>query len=148
MDIMTLFSGLSAATKAARDLNEVRDLANSADGKLKLASIVDALAEAKIALSDYKEKVASLEKEIEELKKRNSDIDKLERRGALFIDVMTGIYKCTTCIEKDKMVITLNPDRYEDTYEYQCNRCNSKFRSPDWKEPPPIVYESRGRGLI
>lgn len=134
MDIIGAISTLSAAAKAAKDLKEVHALISDAEAKLKLATIIEAFADAKIALSEAKEKISELEREKKDSEIKTEKIDKLKRKGVLYFDDAERLFKCPTCIEKHQLIITLTPNRYENAFSYKCQNCSSTFASPEWRE--------------
>jgi hypothetical protein len=68
MDVAGLLSTLSAAIKFAGELNEAGKLLDSAEWKLKVADLKSTLADAKIAVVEFKDIIDAREKEIERLK--------------------------------------------------------------------------------
>ncbi|SEN79899.1 hypothetical protein SAMN05216227_102531 [Pseudorhodobacter antarcticus] len=65
---MDLIQGLAAASAAigiAKDLREIDRGVDEASYKLKIAELISALADTKIALADAKEKITSLEAELD-----------------------------------------------------------------------------------
>ena len=70
---MDLISGISAATQAVQLVKELRSIDRSVDEasfKLKLAELMEALANTKIALSEARELLSEKDAEIRELKLR------------------------------------------------------------------------------
>jgi hypothetical protein len=68
MDVAGLLSTLSAAIKFAGELNEAGKLLDHAEWKLKVADLKSTLADAKIAVVEFKDTIDAREKEIERLK--------------------------------------------------------------------------------
>jgi hypothetical protein len=131
MDFMSAFAGLSAAGKSAKDLLEIREIALSAEAKLKIADIQLALADARSNLAESKEKISELESSITDIQKNSDQINSFERKGVLFFDCKTILYKCPTCIESKKQIITLTKIN-NIGQKFICNSCKSEFINPDY----------------
>ena len=73
---MDLVGGLSAAQMAINLVKDLRSIDRSVDDatfKLKIAEVIEALAETKIALSEAKETIAAKDSEIRNLKEKLSN---------------------------------------------------------------------------
>jgi hypothetical protein len=147
MDIMSSVAAINAAIKSAKDLKDIHELASSAEAKLKIADIQLALSDARIALSEARERIHELEKQIIDSDSHSAEIFELDRDGIFFKDKKNGLLKCPTCIESNKKIITLVPDRPNKAFEYRCNNCSSIFRNPHWREESLDGYNWRSREL-
>jgi DNA-directed RNA polymerase subunit RPC12/RpoP len=146
MGPVEILGALKGATEATKTVLAIKEIASSAEAKLALANLRESLAEAREAAASLKEENTKLRNEIAEAKIADSDISKFIRRGILFFDDNSKLYKCPTCIEKDKKIITLSPDRMNNTPSFRCNNCQSHFKNPDWNEP--IMKSSYTRNVL
>ncbi|MFM9973452.1 MAG: hypothetical protein ACKVON_02625 [Beijerinckiaceae bacterium] len=147
MDPGTIFGAIKGATDATKTMLAIKEIAASAEAKLALANLQILLAEARDAAASLKDENSKLKTEISEIKQSDSDISKFIRRGILFVDESNKLLKCPTCIEREKKIITLSPDRAGNPYSYNCNNCQSEFINPDWNEPKmQSSYVRKDRG--
>lgn len=144
MEVMTILSTISAATKAAKDLKEIHDIASSADSKLKLATIIDALAEAKIALSEAREKISELEQKLKVRDDLKEKIKELQRKGNLFFSQQDNLFKCPSCIESGSGIMTLH-EKDKNSSHLFCNSCSSDFVNPNYNPPTAFVARASTR---
>jgi ribosomal protein L37AE/L43A len=100
------------------------------------------LAEAKIALSDQKEKNAELENELKQLRKSKIDIDTLSRVEELFFDKNDSQFKCPTCVEARQLIVSLSV-KPGHPMNLKCNHCNSEFHNPRYTPRRPVQVNTR-----
>jgi hypothetical protein len=141
MGPVEIVGAIRVASEATKTMLAIKEIASSAEAKLALATVQLALADAKEAAASLKDENAKLKNEITEIKKSDNDISKFIRRGILFIDDNSKLFKCPTCIEKDKKIITLSPNSNINPVKFHCNACQSDFQNPDWRSPQPSSYK-------
>lgn len=131
MDIATGLSAASNGLSIAAWLKKVGKDYDAAEYKMKIAELVDALTDAKLALSEAKEATAAQSKEIEALKV-NFQTKGLLARGAgdyLYFagpeGSPLGFPICPSC-EADGLIMQLKQDGSPD--KAKCPKCKESFQ--------------------
>ncbi|WP_223426509.1 hypothetical protein [Tateyamaria pelophila] len=119
---MDLVTGVAAASQAIKLVKEIGDIDRSIDEasfKLKIAEVVSALADTKMALADAKQRIHSLESDIKTLKK--GDTCPMCKKGHLRVvsaedSTRAGVEyhncKCSHCEYKNKRLFDASMGTY------------------------------------
>lgn len=97
--MMDIISGLAAATQAVGLIKELNDIDRGVDEssfKLKIAEVIEVLADTKIALADAKESIADKDREIRKLQD--------------LLDEKVSLPTCLICRNGSLETIDIRPD--------------------------------------
>ena len=128
VDIMGALATASQAIKLVQDLRGIDKALDTAEYKLKIADVTDALSNIKLGLTDAKEDLASKDAEIDKLKKQFRRLaDTVEYRGFKYDKGKegkpNGMAYCPVCEQKAALLIHLTRIEGEDT----CPSCKAHF---------------------
>ncbi|MEP0518543.1 MAG: hypothetical protein ABJO09_01100 [Hyphomicrobiales bacterium] len=131
MDLMTAISATTAALGLVKELRAIDTQIDQAELKLKLAEIIGAMADAKLALVDATEVIQGKDSEIEKLTKFLAfRTDNIVRQHGMYYDKEDdeprGWPYCTMCFESGSS-IKLAEDRSKAGLPLTCPKCKSSF---------------------
>jgi hypothetical protein len=132
--ITSALTAIKTASDIARTLRGVDKSFEQAELKLRIADLVEALAEARMAVSDMQDEIRAQRERISELEEREDVRGRIEKRdGVFFVRRADGSGEdgpyCPRCFEVDGLLITLghtSPD-FRFMGPYTCPNCNKYF---------------------
>lgn len=145
MDIATGLSAASNGLSIAAWLKKVGKDYDAAEYKMKIAELVDALTDAKLALSEAKEATVAQAKEIEALKISFQAKAHLVRGEGDYLyfagqnDKALGFPICPACESDGKLIQLKRNGDVEDTI---CPKCKSEFKPVTCYLPPEAGDET------
>lgn len=129
--VTTVLSSLKIATEIAQFLKASEDTFAKAEYKLKLAEMMDALAEAKMAIANLKDVIILQNSKIREIENSHNEAISglIFRDGAYYAEDGDGPF-CTACFdsEQKKVRLTGMPNGFLDIAKYRCPRCKAMLR--------------------
>ncbi len=141
MDISAItgaLSGIKAASDIAKIIKDSGTSLEAAEIKFKLAELIDALADAKIEVADFKELLFLKNDEIKELKNSIEVKKKVVWKEPYYFvvedDDQDGPY-CQRCYDVETSLVRLqspNKNGY-----WNCTECGKDFRDSTYKRPSP-----------
>jgi hypothetical protein len=137
--VTTIAEGLSAVSTAlgiVKTLREIDRGVQEAEFKLKIASVTESLADAKLALVDAQDEVKRREAELDQLRSslRFREEDTITSGGFLFRKVegkAVGRAFCSVCIDEGRF-LHLNNIQTKEGLSFQCPRCKANY---GWNVP-------------
>ena len=133
LTISTAIGCIKTATEIAQLLKTSDETYIRAELKLKLAELMEALADAKISISEFKEIVKKKDDRIKELESRfESDLNKQEemifKNGAYFTKNDDGPF-CTGCYDTKHLKVRLTnmPRDFHNIAKYRCPNCKVTY---------------------
>ena len=129
--ITAAVSGLKTATEVVRYLRDSEQAFKTADLKLRIADLVDALANAKLALSDIQELLINKDTEIKRLTEALNQKGEVVRYGDAYYsksedDKPMGDPFCSHCFESKHQLIHINQNP-KDRQQSTCPSCKNVF---------------------
>jgi len=139
MELIAAMAGITNAINLVKTMRQIEKDYDASTLKIQLADLSNALADAKMTLTEISLENYSLKNENERLKKSQSETQNLvEYDGFLFLKKEDGSLPkfpiCPCCYEKEKYFTQLVPDGY--AAKGKCPRCSENF------EPIPSVTET------
>lgn len=143
--ITAALSGIKNASDIAKLIKSSGASLEAAEIKLKLAELIEALADAKIEIASFREVISEKEAEIRRLQ---AQIDKkgqtIWEAPYYFVlnenDEKDGPY-CQRCYDSNKKLIRLQSPG-KNGY-WQCNECKSDYKDSTYKETIGVVSSRR-----
>jgi len=127
-------SGIKAASDIAKIIKDSGTSLESAEIKFKLAELIDALADAKIEIADFKELLFKKDDEIKDLKKAISIKQKVVWKEPYYF-VIDGSEEdgpfCQRCFDVETNLIRLQSP-YKNGY-WECTECDKNFTDSSYK---------------
>lgn len=129
--ITAAISGLKTATDLVRYLRDTEQAFKTADLKLRIADLVDALANAKLALTDIQELLTNKDAEIKRLTEALKLKDEVVRHGDAYYSKSeagspVGAPFCSFCFESKHQLMHINQNP-KDRSQSICPSCRSVF---------------------
>jgi uncharacterized protein with ATP-grasp and redox domains len=126
--ITAVLTGLKQASDLARAVREAGSSLEQAETKLKMAEIIEALADAKMAAAEIQQGMLEQSAEISRLKDSLDLKDKLVRRDDAFYltdanGEPVGDPFCSKCWQADRKAINL----YQDGSRETCPNCKTRY---------------------
>lgn len=146
MDILSIISqistGISSATNIAKFIKDSGSSLEKAEVKLKLADLIEALAETRIKVAEIKNLLIEKDEEIKNLTKTIETSKNIKwKQPYYYIDndgTEDGPY-CQNCYDSDRKAIRVQ--KISDGH-CQCFTCNKTYRDSDYT-PPPVKPPNR-----
>ena len=134
--IATALSSIKTATEIAQLLKTSDDAYLKAELKLRMAELMVALADTKIAISELKDVLQKKDEEIALLISKSKEVNSLVfiepiYRKRLENGELEGCY-CQRCYDVDKKIVRLIDYRND---SYYCNECKTTYRGPNYVSP-------------
>ncbi|MEZ9897582.1 hypothetical protein AB4379_09015, partial [Vibrio breoganii] len=132
-------SGIKAASEIAKIIKDSGTSLEAAEIKFKLAELIDALADAKIEVADFKELISLKDDQINELRKELRVQQKVVWEEPYYFalegEVKDGPY-CQRCYDVESNLVRLqspNKNGY-----WNCTQCENSYSDSSYKKPPPV----------
>lgn len=150
MDILSIISqistGISSATNIAKFIKDSGSSLEKAEVKLKLADLIEALAETRIKVAEIKNLLIEKDEEIKNLTKTIETSKNIKwKQPYYYIDKdgsEEGPY-CQRCYDSDRK--TIRVQEVSDGHR-QCFTCNKTYRDNNYT-PPPVKPPNRIRAI-
>jgi len=125
--IATAISSIKTATEIAQILKVSESSIAEAENKLRIADIMNALADTKIAISEMKDILVAKDEEIASLKKRLEDKRNIDFRNGIYIEKDEAGKQianyCPRCLDVDIKKVRLR----EQDNGFLCMQCRSFY---------------------
>ncbi|CAK8717802.1 MAG: hypothetical protein CDV28_11117 [Candidatus Electronema aureum] len=147
-EITAALAGVKHAFDIANLINNSEVSLDAAEVKLKLAELIDSLANAKIETAKFKDILLERDSEIQRLKKQIEKDDNMVYETPYYFLVQESGEKdgpyCQRCYDSNKKSIRLqspNKNGY-----WKCNECSSDYKDSTYNEPVfTRINRSQGR---
>lgn len=134
-------SGIKVASEIAKIIKNSGTTLEAAEIKFKLAELIDALADAKIEIADFKELMSLKDDEINELKKELRVQQKVVWNEPYYFIIededKQGPF-CQRCHDVDQNLVRLQSPR-KNGY-WKCGQCKNTYTDLNYKDPGPIQF--------
>lgn len=149
-------SAISAALASVKHASDIAKLIKdsevsleAADTRLKLAELINNLADAKVEIANFKEILSEKDAEIQRLKKQIEKDGNMVYEAPYYFLVKENGEKdgpyCQRCYDSDEKLIRLQSP-CKDGY-WRCNECSIDYidstYNPPEPDPEPVVYTAR-----
>lgn len=134
--ITAAISGVRHATEIAKFIREAGPTLASAEHKLKLAELIDALADSKLAIADLKEDVERRDSELKQLREALANKAQLTHNGVFYVVAGDATPFCPRCWEMESRAIHVNPEVWDGHVAYYvraCPQCKTAYKTRDVK---------------
>lgn len=140
--ISSMLSSIKVASDIAKLFRDTDLSFEKAEQKLKLAELINALADTKMQVAEIQEIIALKDRNIKELRDALDIKIKLEWQHPYYWSVDSGKKDgpfCQQCYDKDRKLIRLqgNGDGY-----WECKSCKNYYTDDSYKHDSPIVVQS------
>lgn len=126
--VSAVLSSLKHATDVAKLIKDSGATLAAAEQKLKLAELIEALADAKMAMADLKGELQSKNEEVERLKRDAEERKTLVHNGLFYTKEGDPTPFCPRCFESDGKVIHLSPETTNGGLRWRrCAECEENF---------------------
>ncbi len=130
--LTTAITSIKTATEIAQLLKTTDNSFEKAELRLKIADMMNALADTKISIAELKDIIQEKDEQIKtltELNREQLNSEKLEYRDGLYFSNDGDGPFCTACYDTKKMKVRVNqmPKNFRDFGKYRCPNCSSKF---------------------
>ena len=132
MDIMLTISAITSALDIVKKVRDIDKNIDAAEYRSRIAEILDALTEAKLALIEAKSVIADKDEEIRTLKSTAQQTSSLVLHKGYYYKknadgAPTGKPHCPVCLQKHKMIFQLEKDTNFPGHPWICPSCNNQI---------------------
>jgi chaperonin cofactor prefoldin len=132
--ITAAITGIRHATEIAKLIREAGPTLAEAEHKLKLAEIIDSLADAKMAIAELKDEAEQKDAELKRLRDALSTKAKFKHNGVFYVADGDPAPFCPRCWEVDNRPIHVGPEVWDYKLGYYlrvCPQCKSGYKTRD-----------------
>jgi len=132
--ITAAITGIRHATEIAKLIREAGPTLADAEHKLKLAELIDSLADAKLAIAELKDDVEKRDAELKRLRDALTTKAKLTHNGVFYFTEGDSTPFCPRCWEMDSRAIHVGPEAWDSKLAYYlrvCPQCKSGYKTRD-----------------
>lgn len=138
--IATALGGIKTATDIARALKDIDGSLQTAELKLKVAELIEALAEAKMSVVNVREQLEAKEEEIQRLIKTKEIQGTIKYESPYYWISGSGSDRdgpfCQKCYDTEQALIRLQNNGSQG--HWKCLACGSAVKDSTYRSPGPI----------
>lgn len=130
--VTAVLSSLKHATDVAKLIKDSGATLAAAEQKLKLAELIEALADAKLGMADLKGEIETRDSEIRALKSALSVKPTLSHREPFYFKEGDATPFCPRCWEVDSKAIHVAPEEWDGKrgfYVRRCPECDASYKT-------------------
>lgn len=132
--LSTAIAGIRHATEIARLIRDAGPTLADAEQKLKLAELLNALADAKIAIAELKDNAEEKDSELKRMREALTTKAKLKHSGTFYTSEGDTTPYCPRCWEVDHRSIHVAPEVWEvkiSAFVRACPECKVFYKTRD-----------------